>query len=430
MKISVVGTGYVGLVSAAGFAEHGHDVTCIDVVKEKVDLINKKISPIYEEGLTEILEKRIGKNMHATLDGAKAIAESEITYICVGTPSGKEGEIDLQYIQEVGKIIGEVLKGKKEYHVVVVKSTVVAGTTEEIVIPIIEQYSQKKAGRDFGVAMNPEFLREGVAVEDFLKPDRIVVGGIDQRSIDVIKECYKGFGAPILEVGLKTAEMIKYASNCLLATKISFINEIGNICKHLGIDTYDVARGVGLDHRISPHFLRAGLGFGGSCFPKDVKALRNKAEELGIEHDIMNSVLQVNAHQPKVFLGLAKDKLGSFRGKRVAVLGLAFKAGTDDTRESPALVVVEYLIKEGSKVIAYDPQAMDNTEKIFGNRIEYAKTAQDALKNADIALITTDWEEFSKLDYSEMGQKIVLDARHIVDKGVLPDDVEYEGLCW
>lgn len=430
MKISVTGTGYVGLVSAAGFAEHDHDVTCIDIVCEKVDQINAKKSPIYEKGLNEILEARVGKNLTATLDADNAIVESDITYICVGTPSGKNGEINLGYVQEVSRQIGKVLAEKDDYHVVVVKSTVVPGTTRDVVIPILEQYAKKKAGKDFGVAMNPEFLREGVAVKDFLEPDRIVIGGIDQRSIDACKECYEGFAAPVLEVDLSTAEMIKYASNTLLATKISFINEIGNICKKMGIDAYDVAKGVGLDHRISPHFLAAGLGFGGSCFPKDVKALRNKAEEMAIEHDIMNSVLLVNENQPKIFVDLAKNKVGSFRGKRVAVLGLAFKPETDDTRESPAHKVIDLLVKEGARVVAYDPQAADNTERVYGNRIDYAEGAQDALKDADLALITTDWAEFARLDYNEMNAKIVVDGRKIVDVGILPDDVDYEGLCW
>lgn len=426
----MIGSGYVGLVSAAGFAERGHNVVCVDVVKEKVDLINSKKSPIYEKGLEEILDGTLGVNLKASTDLPGAVLDSEVTFICVGTPSSDDGSVDLGYVKEVSKQIGETLKDKDNYHVVVVKSTVVPGTTEEVVLPLLEEYSGKKAGADFGVGMNPEFLREGVAVEDFLEPDRIALGAIDDKSMDVMEKVYEGFDAPLVKTSPKTAEMIKYASNSLLATKISFINEVGNICKKLGIDVYEVAEGVGLDHRISPKFLRAGPGFGGSCFPKDVKALVYKAKEAGEEPLLLESVLGVNAKQPLRVVDLARKKAGSLKGKRVAVIGLAFKADTDDMRDSPAIPIVNKLVEEGAKVLGYDPEAAGNAKQIFGDSIKYADSASQALDGADLALIVTEWSEFRDLDYSGMNSKVIIDARKMVDVNSLPDDAVYEGLCW
>lgn len=430
MNISIVGTGYVGLVSAAGFAEKGHNVVCVDVIKEKVDAINSKKSPIYEQGLEAILEKTVGKNLKATTDLKSAVMNSDVTFICVGTPSDGNGAVDLSYVKEVSKNIALVLKDKKSYHVVVVKSTVSPGTTEEIVIPILEKYSGKKAGRDFGVVMNPEFLREGVAVQDFMNPDRIVIGSIDQKSGDVVESIYFKFTSPILRTELKTAEMIKYASNSFLATKISFINEIGNICKKLNVDVYDVAKGIGLDHRISPHFLKAGPGFGGSCFPKDVKGIIHKATEVEIKPILLESVLKVNENQPKKVLELARKKVKSFNKKRISILGLAFKAETDDMRNSPVIPIINGLLAERASLIAYDSQAINNAKKIFHNKIQYADSIKEALKDSDLAIIVTDWKEFENIDFNGMKNKIVIDTRHIVNKNLLPKDVDYEGLCW
>ena len=272
MKISVIGTGYVGTVSGVCFAELGHNVICVDVDKTKIDQINAGIPPIYEEGLSELLKKHSGHRISATSDYEFAVMNSDVSFICVGTPSDHEGNIDLGIVRAASASLGEALKKKKGYHVIVVKSTVVPETTEKVVLPIIEKYSGKRAG-DFGIAMNPEFLREGKAVHDFMHPDKIVVGSLDKRSSDIVASLYSGLDCEITRTNPRTAEMIKYVNNSFLATKISFSNEIGNICKELGIDTYEVMKAVGKDFRIGTHFFNSGAGFGGSCFPKDIKAL-------------------------------------------------------------------------------------------------------------------------------------------------------------
>ncbi|MEM2918218.1 MAG: UDP-glucose/GDP-mannose dehydrogenase family protein [Candidatus Altiarchaeota archaeon] len=425
MNIAVIGAGYVGLITAAGFAEKGHRVFCVDIDKRKIELINEKKAPIYEKGLQEILENRVGKNLFATLNLSEAILNSDVTFICVGTPTDKDGSSDLKYVKKVSADIAKNLK-EKTYHVVVVKSTVVPGTTENIVKPIIEKISGKICKKDFGLVMNPEFLREGIALDDFLKPDRIVIGSIDKKSGDIVEDLYKDFNSKIFRTDIKTAEMIKYASNAFLATKISFINEIGNICKKLGIDTYEVAKGISLDHRISPYFLNAGLGFGGSCFPKDLKALIHEAKKVNYNPELLSSVMKVNSKQPYKLIELAKKKVKNFSGKKVAVLGLAFKADTDDIRESQSIPVIKILLKEKAKISAYDPKAMVNMKKIFSN-IQYANSAEEALKDADIALILTDWKEFENLDFSVMKNKIVVDGRNIVRN---KEGIDYEGLAW
>ncbi|MDD5111475.1 MAG: UDP-glucose/GDP-mannose dehydrogenase family protein [Candidatus Altiarchaeota archaeon] len=430
MNISVVGSGYVGLITAAGFAEKGHNVVCVDVVSSKVDSINRGKPLIYEEGLDEILRAVVGRNLSASMDLHAAVLASDITFICVGTPSRPNGSIELKYIKESARQVGLALGEKKGFHIVVVKSTVIPGTTDNVIKPILEKASGRKAGVGFGLAMNPEFLREGFAVEDFRKPDRIIVGASDSKSMGVLERLYAGFPTGLLATDLKTAEMIKYASNAFLATKISFINEVGNVCKSIGVDTYKVAEGMGLDKRITPHFLRAGIGFGGSCFPKDVKSLVYRAKELGIKPRILKAVLDVNHTQPRRFIELARKKAGSLKGRRVAVLGLAFKGGTDDIRESPAVAIVHELLKEKANVVAYDPKAAGNARDVFGDRIVYAASSADCLRGADIALIVTEWEEFRKLDFSGMKRRIVVDGKRMLDIANLAKDVDYEGICW
>ncbi len=423
MKISIVGSGYVGLVTGIGFAEKGHNVIFLDVDKHKIELINSGKPPIYEKGLAELMKKNKDR-YYATTKYEEAITKSEITFICVGTPSKDDGYIDLKYVKSASKKIGKVLADKDDFHVVVVKSTVVPGTTENVVKPIIEEKSGKKAFEDFGLAMNPEFLREGNAVNDFFNPDRIVIGVKDERTKSILEELYKPFKCPKLITDIKTAEMIKYASNAFLATKISFANEIGNICKKLGIDVYEVFRGVGLDHRINPAFFRAGIGFGGSCFPKDVKALIRKAEELGEEPRILKAVIEVNERQPLKLIELLKKHVSNLNGKTVGVLGLAFKPDTDDVRESRAIPIVRALLKEGANIVAYDPKAMDNFRKFFP-QIEYAKSAEEVIAKSDAVLIVTEWKEFEKLDYHG---KIVIDGRR-VEKAMKEAKI-YEGICW
>lgn len=429
MRISIIGTGYVGTVTGACFAHLGNDVICVDVDPKRVDLINKGVPPLYEEGLEELLKTYAGKNLRATLDYDDAITHSDISFICVPTPTDEGGKIDLRFIKEASKSIGQRLKNKKSYHVVVVKSTVVPQTTQSVVTPILEEASGKRAGKDFGVGMNPEFLREGKAVYDFIHPDRIVIGGDDPKARAVIKGLYAGYTCPILEVDTKTAEMIKYVSNAFLATKISFSNEVGNICKRLGIDTYKVMEGVGLDARISPFFLNSGLGFGGSCFPKDVKALIGKASDVNYEPILLKTVLKVNDNQPDMLLRLLKKHVPDLKNKRIAVLGLAFKNDTDDIRESRAIPVIGSLLAEGANVAAYDPMASEHMKRVYPN-IEYFKSADEALVGADACIIATEWAEFKKLNgqFSKMKKPIVIDGRKMVDpKG---KNIIYEGLCW
>lgn len=428
MKISVIGTGYVGTVSAACFAELGHDVICVDIDKSKIDLINAGIPPIYEEGLPELLKKHAGRRLSATSDYEFAIMNSEVSFICVGTPSDSEGNIDLGIVRAASASIGDSLRKKKGYHVIVVKSTVVPETTEKVVLPVIEKHSGKHQG-EFGIAMNPEFLREGKAVHDFMHPDKIVVGSMDKKSGDIVAALYNGLKCEVTRTNPRTAEMIKYVNNSFLATKISFANEVGNICKELGIDTYEVMSAVGKDFRIGPHFLNAGAGFGGSCFPKDVKALIGKAKEIGYEPRLLKSVIAINEGQPARMVMLLKNKLGSLKGKNIAVLGLAFKNDTDDIRESRSIPVIKDLLDEGARVSAYDPMANENMKKLFGG-IGYYSSAEDALRGADACLIMTEWDEFKSLDkqFDVMKNKLIIDGRHILVKP--GKDIEYVGLCW
>jgi UDPglucose 6-dehydrogenase len=429
MRISIIGTGYVGTVTGTCFAHLGNDVICVDVDPNRVESMNRGVPPIYEEGLEELLKAHAGTNLTATLDYDDAILHSDISFICVPTPTDESGKIDLRFVREASRSIGERLKKKSSYHVVVVKSTVVPQTTHSVVTPILEEASGKKSGRDFGVGMNPEFLREGKAVYDFQNPDRIVVGGDDPKAQAVIKSLYSGYSCPILEVDTKTAEMIKYVSNSFLATKISFSNEVGNICKRLGIDTYKVMEGVGMDARISPFFLNSGLGFGGSCFPKDVKALIGKAADVDYEPILLKTVLLVNEHQPGMLLRLLKLHVPVLKDKRIAVLGLAFKNDTDDIRESRAINVIGSLLAEGAHVVAYDPMAAGHMKRVFPN-IEYQNTAAGALDGADACIVATEWAEFRALDseFSKMKKPIVIDGRKMVDpKG---KNIIYEGICW
>jgi UDPglucose 6-dehydrogenase len=400
-------------------------VVCVDVDEERVKKINSGVLPIYENGLEELLKKNASR-LRATTDLEEAVKNTDISFICVGTPSGLLDYIDLKYIEEVSKGIGKILKDKG-YHVVVVKSTVVPGTTEHVVVPLLEKYSGKKSGEDFGVVMNPEFLREGNAIEDFMKPDRIVIGGMDERSTQILLDLYKDFDCPIMKTNPRTAEMIKYATNSFLVTKISFINEMGNICKPLGIDVYEVAKGLGMDSRVSPKFLRAGAGFGGSCFPKDVKAIVGKAKEVYYRPIVLNAALELNETQPLRMVEILERKIGSLRGADIAVLGLAFKPGTNDMREAPSIKIVHALLTKGAKVHATDPQALEEARKIFGSheRLEYCNTPEEAVKKSNYVLIVTEWDEFKRKELYH--GKVVIDGRRIEEARVASD---YEGVCW
>jgi len=410
------------LITGMGFTEMDNEVIFIDANKKIVDAINSATPPIFEKGLKELMQKNIGK-YRATSD-YKSIIETDITFICVGTPSREDGSIDLTFVKAAAAEVGKALKEKNDFHVVVIKSTVVPGTTEEVVKPIIERESGKNAFKDFGLAMNPEFLREGNAIEDFFNPDRIVMGIKDEKTKHVLETLYSRFTCPKLITDIKTAEMIKYVSNAFLATKISFANEIGNICKKLGIDAYEVFKGVGLDHRISPLFFRAGIGFGGSCFPKDIKALIAKAEDAGENPRLLKAVIEVNEEQPLRLIELLRRHIPDLKGKTIGVLGLAFKPDTDDVRESRAIPIVKTLLQEGVKVIAYDPKAMENFRQLFPE-IEYASSGDYVVENSDAVLIVTEWKEFDELDYKG---KVVVDGRRV--KKAMREAEIYEGVCW
>ena len=432
MNVSIIGTGYVGTVTGACFAELGHNVVCVDIDSEKVRQMNEGIPPIHEEGLPKLLKKHVGSGLRATSDYSDAISDSDATFICVGTPSDENGSIDLSIVRSASESIGRALAEREiggdadRYHVVVVKSTVVPGTTDEVVAPIIREKSGDAS--TVGIAMNPEFLREGKAVYDFMNPDKIVIGG-DSRARDTVARLYEKISCEITLTDTRTAEMIKYANNSFLATKISFANEIGNICKRLGIDVYEVMSAVGKDFRISEHFLNAGAGFGGSCFPKDVKALIGRARELGYDPLLLNATIRVNEEQPMRMIELLADRIQEIRGRRIAVLGLAFKNETDDIREARSIPVIGELLNRGATVAAYDPLATENMRKVFPD-VLYCDSAKDALAGADACLIMTEWAEFGSLDqeFEEMLNVVVIDGRRMVsldsDRGV------YEGICW
>jgi len=417
-RIGIIGTGYVGLVSGSCFANLGFQVTCLDIIPEKVERINKADPPIYEKGLKDLLEKVVlqDKLLHATLDRKEAIDNADIIFICLPTPSGADGSINLDFIKneaiEIGKLLGEV----DEYKVIVVKSTVVPGTTSGIVRQLLEEQSGKTAGQDFGLAMNPEFLMEGLAISNFTNPDRVVIGSVDQQSYDFVKRLYSEFNCPILKTSTSAAEMIKYASNSFLATKISFINEIANVCEMLDIDVGEVAEGVGLDDRISPRFLRAGVGFGGSCFPKDVKALYSVSKAVNRESNILKATLATNASQPLRSVELLAS-LMPLTGKTIALLGLAFKPDTDDMREAPSVIIAEKLIQEGAKVKGYDPIAKETAE-IALPQIQHCHSVPEVLEGSDAVILVTEWDEFKNLqpiDLSSVSQKIIIDGRRALN---------------
>lgn len=422
MNIGIVGSGYVGLVTGACLAELGNNVTLVDVDEEKVKKINKKIAPIYEEGLEEILKKN---SIKATTD-YNELANANAIFICVGTPSKESGDIDLRYIKQASESIGKVIKNSDDKKVIIVKSTVLPGTTEGVIIPEIEKSSGKKNKEHFSVAVNPEFLREGKAVHDFFNPDRIVIGVGDEFAKEKLLEIYKDFKCRKIITNLRTAEMIKYASNAFLACKISFANELGNICKEMGIDSYEVFDAVGLDKRIGREFLNTGIGFGGSCFPKDTKALLSLAGRLNYNARILKAVIETNEEQPFRLINLLEREINSLKNKNIVVLGIAFKPETDDIRESPAIKIIEYLVEKGANVHACDPKAIDNTKKIFGDKIKYYKKAEDAVKKGEIILILTAWNEFKKPELYE--NKIVFDGRRINE--AREKSKFYTGICW
>lgn len=422
MVISIIGLGYVGLTLAVGFALKGYDVIGIDKSSSKVESIAKGNRTIYDQGLGDALKKvTIG-----TTTSYDEILNSDVTFVCVGTPANADGSMHLNEVEEATKALGKALSNKDRYHVVVIKSTLVPGTAESKIIPILEECSSKVIGEDIGLCVAPEFLREGKLLEDFMNPARIIIGESDSKAGDILCDIYEDFRAPIMRTDVKTAEMIKHASNAFLATRVSFINEIGNMCKKLGIDVYEVKKGMALDPRIGDKYLDAGLGFGGSCLPKDIRALVAKADEINYEASLLKSVIRVNSEQPLRLVDILSERVGELSGKRIAVLGLAFKPSTDDVRESSAIRVIKELLRRGAYVSAYDPVAMENMKKILAT-VEYKDSAKGALMGADACLIMTDWDEFRNLaeEFRVMSNKVIIEGRRVVKHSI-----EHEGICW
>ena len=427
MKIAVVGTGYVGLVTGTCFAEVGIDVTCIDIDQKKIDNLHNGILPIYEPGLEEMVSRNVDKGrLHFSTNLGEAIKGCDVAFIAVGTPPGEDGSADLKYVLAVARGIGENVD---QYCVVVTKSTVPVGTASKVRTEIERALEKRGADVSFDVASNPEFLKEGAAIDDFLKPDRIVVGISSERAEEVMTRLYKPFllnGHPIIFMDIPSAEMTKYAANSMLATKISFMNDIANLCEIMGADVNMVRRGIGSDARIGTKFIYPGIGYGGSCFPKDVKALIKTAQENGYDMQVLRAVESVNEAQKSVlFDKLSRHFGGELQGLKIAVWGLSFKPKTDDMREAPSLVIIEKLLEAGCTVAAYDPVAMPEAKHSLGDRITYAKDEYDALLDADALLVVTEWPDFRSPNFQVIGrllkQKTIFDGRNIYDPSELKE---------
>lgn len=420
MKVSILGCGYVGLTTGLALAELGNDVVLLDVIEEKLQNIENKRSPFYEPGVDDMLEKHVTSGAITTsMDMEKVIPETDVTMIAVGTPSNPDGSMNDTYIRDASENIGRALKKKDGYHVVVMKSTVVPETTDVTIRSIIEEVSGKSSGEGFGLAMCPEFLREGAAMHDSLNPDRVVIGTLEDRAFEVLSELFGPLGSKILRTSPTAAEMIKYASNSMLATKISFANEISRICEDVGVDVYDIMEGVGLDLRISPQFLRAGVGFGGSCFPKDVSALRHIARDRGISTPVLDGVMENNEIQPRHLVETAEEAFGPLKGVNTLILGLAFKPDTDDIRSTRSLPVVRELVIRGAKVAGHDPKAIENFRPEAPD-ITYFEDLNKALDWAEVVFLMTEWPEYEEIDWeSQSSVKTVFDGRRTIDPSKL-----------
>lgn len=416
MKIAIVGTGYVGLVTGTCLAETGNDVICVDIDKEKVDKLKKNIMPIYEPDLDTMFERNVEEGrLSFTTNLEEAAEKSDIIFLALPTPPGEDGSADLSYILNVADQLGKIIK---EYKVIVNKSTVPVGTADKVRDAI-----SKNTKVSFDVVSNPEFLREGLAVDDFMKPDRIVIGTKSEKARKIMEELFAPYvrqGNPILFMDERSSELTKYASNSYLATRITFMNEIANICERLGADVDLVRIGMGNDSRIGKRFLFPGIGYGGSCFPKDVSALHKSAKEYGYDFDILDSVMRVNEIQKTIIVPKIKEFFNNnLKGKKIALWGLAFKPDTDDIREAPALYIIDKLLNEGATITAYDPEAMSNVKKLLGDKIEFANDNYEALKGADALVIATEWSVFRTPDFkkiaSNMKSKVIFDGRNLYD---------------
>jgi UDPglucose 6-dehydrogenase len=413
MKITVVGTGYVGLVLGACLAETGNDVTCVDKDAAKVRMLRKARVPIYEPGLTELVKRNKEEGrLTFTTQLARAVKGSQIVFIAVGTPQGEDGSADLQHVMSVARDIGRAMDG---YKVIVNKSTVPVGTAEKVRAVI-----RRETAHPFSVVSNPEFLKQGAAVDDFMKPDRVVIGAEDPRGAELMVALYQPFtrtGAPIMVMDCASAELSKYASNAILATKISFMNEIANVCELFGADVDRVRQAVGADRRIGSSFLFPGIGFGGSCFPKDVKALVRFSADRKYDFKILKAVDAVNEWQKRTLVSKMETHFGSLKGRTIALWGLAFKPKTDDMREAPGIAIVNALLEKGAKIQAFDPEAMRTARAIFGQKIGYAAKSYEALRGADALAIVTEWQEFREPDFARMRklmrEPVIFDGRNI-----------------
>jgi UDPglucose 6-dehydrogenase len=419
MKITIVGSGYVGLVTGACFAETGITVSCIDVDKEKIQKLNNGIIPIYEPGLEDIIKRNVEKKrLFFSTNLQEGIKGSDVIFIAVGTPPGEDGSADLKHVLQVAKEIGQIITN---YIVVVTKSTVPVGTSEKIRKAIQSELDKRNENIDFDISSNPEFLKEGAAVDDFLKPERIVIGIDNEKSREIMNRLYMPFvlnNHPILFMDVASAEITKYAANAMLATRISFINEIANLCDILGADINNVRKGIGSDSRIGSKFLYPGTGYGGSCFPKDVKALIKTAHDNGYEPNVIKAVEKTNESQKYIIFNKMLSYFdNNLKDKKIGIWGLSFKPKTDDIREAPSLVLIEKLLQSGAKVKAYDPAAMHETMKLLGNKIEYSSDQYEAIRNVDAMVLMTEWSEFHLPDFEKMSslmkQKVIFDGRNI-----------------
>lgn len=417
MQICVIGTGYVGLVAGTCLAEMGNDVICVDNDRKKLDKLKKGIVPIYEPGLEELIKVNVSEGRLIFSDDLDmAVKKSLICFIAVGTPQGEDGSADLSAVYKVAQ---DIAKSMNEYKVIVDKSTVPVGTADKVA-----EIIKANTKHSFDVVSNPEFLKQGAAVDDFLKPDRVVIGSNSKKATEIMQELYSPFlrtGNPVIIMDVPSAEMTKYAANSFLAVKISYMNEIANICEQVGADIEMVRIGMCADNRIGSRFLFPGLGYGGSCFPKDVKAMIKTAKEYNCDHKLLKSADETNKAQRQIFIRKILNKYDSdLCGKTFAVWGLAFKPKTNDMREAPSVTVIEALLERGAKVVAYDPKAMETAKEVFGNNITYAKNAYETLKNADGLLIFTEWNEFRRPDFDRIKSllklPIIIDGRNLYDK--------------
>ena len=426
MKITIVGTGYVGLVAGACFAESGNDVVCVDRDEAKIRLLRRGRMPIYEPGLEELVKRnRQEKRLTFTTTLAKAVRDSSIVFIAVGTPQGDDGSADLQHVLAVARDIARVMNG---YKVIVDKSTVPVGTAIKV-----REVIRRETTHPFSVVSNPEFLKQGAAIEDFMKPDRVVIGAEDPRGSELMLELYQPFtrtGAPIMVMDCASAELAKYAANAMLATRISFMNEVANVCELVGADVDQVRRAIGSDRRIGTSFLFPGVGYGGSCFPKDVQAMVHFAAERSYDFKILHAVEAVNRRQKTRLFSKMQAHFGNLKGKTIAVWGLAFKPKTDDMREAPAIPLIQLLLEAGAKVQAYDPEAQKVARGVFGSKITYATKAYDALKGADALAIVTEWNEFRRPDFVRMRKlmrtPVIFDGRNLFT----PDEMKTNGFTY